>query len=340
MDMTGEYQVGQLLLRSPRDLEQLKSFLQRHGLRYEEDIEVAFGVFGPGEQLAGCGCAAGGLLKCFAVDEPLRGQNALGLLVSHLTRNRFSAGIYNLFVITRRENETLFTACGLSVVVRTEKLAMLENRANGPETFAAQFLEPDDRGKTAGAIVMNCNPFTLGHRGLAEHAAGQCDVLHIFVLEKNRSDFPADVRYRLVREGVADLPNVRVHQGGHYIISEATFPAYFLKRDEELAMLQSELDVTLFAQRLAPVLHITKRFAGQEPLDPVTARYNKTMQRILPQYGISFCEIPRLERDGRVISASRVRKLLREQGVCREVLALVPESTGRYLQTEFRGFSK
>ena len=119
------------------------------------------------------------------------------------------------------------------------------------------------------------------------------------------------------------------------MISSATFPTYFLKAGEDAAALQSELDVTLFAQCIAPPLHITKRFAGQEPLDPTTNRYNQAMKRILPQYGVEFCEIPRICFGEDVISASRVRRLLREKGVCEEVLSLVPETTGAYLKTAF-----
>ena len=83
-------------------------------------------------------------------------------------------------------------------------------------------------------------------------------------------------------------------------------------------------------------LHITKRFAGEEPFDPVTRRYNEAMIRILPKYGISFIKIDRITTEGpdgkpEVISASRVRKLLDEQGVTDEVLSLVPECTAKYL---------
>ena len=53
-------------------------------INYEDDIEAAFGVFDSDENLTGCGCCTGNLLKCFAVDESLRGQNALGSLVSRL----------------------------------------------------------------------------------------------------------------------------------------------------------------------------------------------------------------------------------------------------------------
>ena len=186
------------------------------------------------------------------------------------------------------------------------------------------------------ALSWNCNPFTLGHRTLVECAASQCDVLHVFVVEENRSAFPTDVRYRLVQEGVKLLPNVRVHLSGYYMISAATFPTYFLKQEEDAVTLQSDLDITLFAQRIAPGLHITKRFVGEEPLDPTTARYNATMKRILPQHGIELIEIPRRTQGDGVISASRVRGLLQEKGVCDEVLALLPDSTARYLQEHFR----
>lgn len=41
--------------------------------------------------------------------------------------------------------------------------------------------------KKIGAIVMNCNPFTLGHRYLIETASKQVDTLYIFVVEENKS---------------------------------------------------------------------------------------------------------------------------------------------------------
>lgn len=334
--MTEEYHVAQIPLQYEEERKVLATFLTRHKLTCEPDIQTAFGIYDENDTLAGCACAAGALLKCFAVEPELRGQNALGLLVSSLIQERFAAGFYDLFVITRRENEKLFVNCGLYPVVQTPNLVLLENMQNGPANFASQFRKPGDEYRQAGAIVMNCNPFTLGHRALIEYAVRQCDVLHIFVVSEDRSCFPASVRCRLVQEGTADLPNVRVHLSGNYMISAATFPTYFLKKGEDAAALQSELDITLFAECIAPQLNITKRFAGEEPLDPITAKYNDAMRRILPEYGIEFCEIPRSAGNGEIISASRVRKLLMERGVCKETLALVPQCTQRYLEMEFK----
>jgi len=328
--------IRMLDLGYPLEKDSLVRFLAKNGLHFESDITVAYGIFDSDETLLGCGCAAGRLLKCFAVDETLRGQNALGLLVSKLMENRYASGFYDLFVVTRAHNEALFSNCGFHPVAEATGLVLLENRSNGPERFAARLTQPALNGKTIGAIVMNCNPFTKGHRALAEYAAAHCDLLYLFVVETDRSLFPTEVRYHLVKEGVADLKNVQVCLSGPYMISSATFPTYFLKKDEDATALQAELDITLFAQRIAPALHITKRFAGQEPLDPTTARYNNAMSRILPQYGIEFCEIPRVCQNGEPISASRLRALLQTEGLSPHVLELVPDVTAAYLKENFQ----
>lgn len=348
--MTEELTIHEISLGFSHDRQMLIDFLAEHCLNFEDDIEAAYGVFDENENLKGCGCCAGNLLKCFAVDESLRGQNALGSLVSRLMENRFEAGHYDLFVITRPKNKLLFTSCGFYPVAGTESVLMLENRRNGPEKFYSRCLpggaKPESNTLTGGVgcIVMNCNPFTKGHLALITFAASRCSLLHIFVVEENRSAFPFEVRLRLVKEGTAHLPNVQVHPSGPYMISAATFPTYFLKEGEDAARIQSELDITLFASRIAPIFHITKRFAGEEPFDPVTRNYNEAMIHILPKYSISFIRIDRITSDGpdgraEVISASRVRRLLREGGVTDEVLALVPPCTAEYLKNEFKGFT-
>lgn len=329
--MTEDLSVRAIPLRYEEERERLGAFLADQGLRFEADIESAFGVFDKSDKLLGCGCAAGALLKCFAVTEALRGQNALGPLVSALIQDRFFNGYYDLYVITRAKNVPLFTACGFFPVAQTDKIAMLESRADGPETFAKPFFQAGDESRDIGAIVMNGNPFTRGHRHLVEYAAARCDALHVFVVEEDRSLFPVEDRLTLIREGTADLLNVRVHLSGRYMISAATFPTYFIKENEDAAALQTELDAVLFATRIAPVLHITRRFVGAEPFDPVTNRYNQALAAALPPRGIEFIEIPRLEDRGRPISASRVRALLNEKGLCPEVLDLVPSVTQRYL---------
>ncbi|MCI8510925.1 MAG: citrate lyase ligase [Lachnospiraceae bacterium] len=370
--MTEEFSIHELSLRFPHDKDLLIRFLAEHHLSFEEDIEAAFGIFDSEEVLVGCGCCAKKLLKCFAVNESLRGQNALGSLISRLVENRFSAGLYDLFVITRPKNETLFTSCGFYTLARTADVLMLENRREGLTRFysglmvgsperregapkqAADGLHSETTAASTpagspelgtdprvGAIVMNCNPFTKGHLALITYAAARCDLLYIFVVEEDRSQFPFAVRLALVKEGAAHLPNVRVCPSGPYMISSATFPTYFLKEGEDAAKIQSELDITLFASRIAPLFKITVRFVGEEPFDPVTRSYNDAMERILPDYGISFVKIDRISSDGpgrapAPISASRVRRLLKEGGITDDVLSLVPPCTAAYLKETYQ----
>ncbi len=164
-----------------------------------------------------------------------------------------------------------------------------------------------------GAIVMNCNPFTLGHRYLVERACEQVDKLLIFVVEEDKSFFKFEDRLEMVRLGTKDLGKVSVIPSGRYIISSETLPGYFEKDENPEIIIDATDDLDLFAKVIAKELNISVRFAGEEPIDGYTRQYNQAMSKVLPQNYIEFVEIPRKEQDGSVISASRVRKLLKEK---------------------------
>lgn len=186
-----------------------------------------------------------------------------------------------------------------------------------------------------GSIVMNCNPFTLGHRYLIEESSKKCDWLYIFVVEENRSVFPFTDRFELVKKGTADLKNVIVIPSGNFIISQTTFQAYFQKEEKKDIVIDASGDINLFAAKIAPTLGISVRFAGEEPLDNITNQYNATMKRILPRFGISFEVISRKESLGAPISASRVRALLAEKNF-EEIKQIVPATTYEYLINRFQ----
>ena len=181
-----------------------------------------------------------------------------------------------------------------------------------------------------GSIVMNCNPFTLGHRYLIEMASEQVDILYIFVVEEDKSFFSFEERLHLIQEGTFDLKNVKVIPSGKFILSADTFSEYFHKEEGMNSVVDPSKDVYLFAQYIAPCLNITKRFVGEEPYDIVTKQYNETMKSILPQFGIEVNEIPRKDIGGIVISASLVRKSYKE-GCLKKVRSMIPESTYQYL---------
>ena len=142
---------------------------------------------------------------------------------------------------------------------------------------------------------------------------------------------PFSVRERLVREGVAHLPNVLVHQTGSYMISSSTFPSYFIKDEGDVIQAQARLDLQVF-KAIAATLGISARFVGEEPFSQVTAVYNQIMAEELPKAGLRCVILPRREEKGQAISASRVRQLIHD-GRLEEIRPLVPESTWQFFQS-------
>lgn len=183
-----------------------------------------------------------------------------------------------------------------------------------------------------GAIVMNCNPFTLGHRYLIETASKQVDNLYVFVVEEDKSVFKFKDRIEMVRRGTADLTNVMVLPSGRYFASAQTLPGYFKRADLKDTYLNANDDIELFVQTAA-ALGVSVRFVGEEPIDVYTSQYNENIKRILPRYGLEYVVIPRktisAESDA-VISASMVRKLINEKDYA-GVKSIVPETTYNYL---------
>ena len=177
-----------------------------------------------------------------------------------------------------------------------------------------------------GVVVMNCNPFTLGHRYLIEQAAKQVERLYVMVVKEDCSLFAYTERKAMVEQGVADIENVSVIDGSDYAISRATFPTYFLKRLDDAADTQMLLDLDLFRRHIAPALGATVRFVGTEPTDQLTRRYNQLMHEALKDVR----EINRLEKDGNAVSASRVRKAM-EEGDMNTIRQLVPPTTLPYI---------
>lgn len=181
-----------------------------------------------------------------------------------------------------------------------------------------------------GAIVVNCNPFTLGHKYLIEQALMQVDFLYIFVLEENKSQFSFDERYDMVKDCCKDYDKCLVLPSGKFLISQITFPQYFIKEKYQEDEFNPDLDLDVFGEYIAKQLNITTRFVGEEPNCKVTNRYNTAMKRILSDYGIDVVEVPRKKQNEEVISASIVRKCLKEKNYLK-LRELVPESVYKQL---------
>ncbi len=302
-----------------------EQLLLRSGLKADTCSDSTALIWESGTLIA-AGSRLGNLLKCIAVDSTHRGQDLTATLLTQLRRDALQAGYTHLFLYTKPENLQQFSSLFFYPIAATDDVLLMENRPDGISSFLDTL--PPAVSSVNGAIVMNANPFTLGHRYLIETAARECDRLYVFVLSEDRSCFSAADRMEMVRLGTSDLQNVTVLPTGPYLISSATFPTYFLKENASPSDVQCRLDTAIFTKHYAPRLSITRRYVGTEPHCPVTKSYNRVMAQLLPAAGITFVEVPRLEMQNAPISASSVRELLTQH---KDIRFLVPDSTYQYL---------
>lgn len=348
---------------TPRQRQRIEAFLKRNGLRFDDMHYYAAVTDDDGEMIAGGGLK-GNVIKCVAVDDAHKGEAIANTLISHLIAHANEEGHSNVMLFTKPKNRQLFESLSFRLLAEAPEAVLMETGIGGINNMVEQLKKIKEEGEVCkennqeckeeektnlnittpqhlnpstpqplttttplrGVVVMNCNPFTLGHRYLIEQAAKQVERLFVMVVREDCSLFAYAERKAMVEQGVAHLKNVTVIDGSEYAISQATFPTYFLKRLDDAADTQMLLDLDLFRRHIAPALGATVRFVGTEPTDQLTRRYNELMHEVLTDVR----EISRLEKEGNAVSASRVRKAM-EQGDMSTIRQLVPPTTLPYI---------
>lgn len=348
---------------TPRQRQRIEAFLKRNGLRFDDMHYYAAVTDDDGEMIAGGGLK-GNVIKCVAVDDAHKGEAIANTLISHLIAHANEEGHSNVMLFTKPKNRQLFESLSFRLLAEAPEAVLMETGIGGinntvealkkireeSEKYKEYNKECKKEEKTnlnittpqhlnhsttqplttttplRGVVVMNCNPFTLGHRYLIEQAAKQVERLFVMVVREDCSLFAYTERKAMVEQGVAHLKNVTVIDGSEYAISQATFPTYFLKRLDDAADTQMLLDLDLFRRHIAPALGATIRFVGTEPTDQLTRHYNQLMHEVLADVR----ETARLEKEGNAVSASRVRKAM-EQGDMSTIRQLVPPTTLPYI---------
>ena len=310
-----------------RAMAQVDALLTRVGIRRDGHLDYTCGIFDEGELIA-TGSCFGNTIRCLAVSGERQGEGLLNQVVSHLMEVQAQRGNTHVFLYTKVASARFFADLGFYEIARVDgELVFMENRRTGFADYCARLAKTRREGLSS-AVVMNANPFTRGHLHLVERAAAESDTVHLFVLSEEAGPIPFAVRRRLVRQGVAHLPNVICHDSGPYIISAATFPSYFLKDEDTVAAAHARLDLTVFG-RIAETLGVTVRYVGEEPDSGVTALYNRIMAEHLPEVGVTCRVIPRLTLNGRVVSASTVRQAIHD-GTPETVADMLPPATAAY----------
>ena len=315
------------------ELEKVVHILEENGLYYENIVTEIYGVYDSNELIA-TGSIYQNVLKMIAVTKAYQGTSTINQLVSALLMRSNELELNHLFLYTKPEMTSKFKYLGFTEVASTKSVALMENVKNGIQNYLEQLsLESHMTQGQISSIVVNCNPFTLGHQYLIEKACENSDWLHVFILWEDNSYFPSKVRYDLVKKGTSHLNNVTLHWAKDYIISNATFPGYFLGEEENVIKAQAQLDCEIFGRYIAKRLNISKRFIGQEPFNKITALYNKVLLSDLSALGIEVVEIERKAIEEEIVSASKVRKFISENNWT-ALKKLVPDTTYDFLISE------
>lgn len=284
-----EYALTQVSLSDKRMLAQVDALLVENGITRDANLDYICAMVDGENRVIATGSCFGATLRCFAVSQQHQGEGLLNEVVSHLMEYQMARGYTHLFLYTKIKSAKFFQSLGFYEIARVDgTLVFMENRRNGFPSYLSR-LEKIARPGVSGAIVMNANPFTLGHQYLVETAAARCDTLHLFLLSEDASLVPFGVRKQLVQAGTAHLKNVVLHDSGPYIISNATFPSYFLKDDAAVIQGHAKLDLAIFV-RIARALGVTVRFVGEEPTSQVTGLYNEIMAAQLPGERHRLCD--------------------------------------------------
>ena len=326
-----EYTISQVYPTDKGTLAQIDALLQREGIRRDGNLDYICAMFDEDYKVIGTGSCFGNTLRCFAVSSDHQGEGLLNQIIPPQIEVQYARGNLHLFLYTKVKSAKFFGDLGFYEIARVEDtLVFMENRRDGFGSYLRNLEKTKTGGKSA-ALVMNANPFTLGHQYLVETAAAACDTLHLFVVSEDASLVPFAVRKRLVAEGVAHLPNVILHDSGPYIISNATFPSYFLKDEAAVISGHARLDLAVFT-KIAKALNITARYVGEEPTSQVTGLYNQIMQEQLPKAGMECIVVPRKEVNGKAISASTVRQCL-QTGDWNTLETLLPQTSLAYFRS-------
>ncbi len=325
--MYGDFEIRQIPLSLKFEKKKVEDFLKSNGLRLEE-VDYYAGVFNCDDELLAGGGLQGNILKCIAVSDKLRDTGMGSRLISHLV-SIATAGNSTVRCFTKPTNKDIFQSLGFRTIARAPQAILMEMGNPGIRKYTDYLTGLRKEGRN-GAIVMNGNPFSKGHRYLIEQASEKVDNLYVIMVGEDRSLFTTDERLAMATEACRDFKNVTVCHGSTYAISALTFPTYFIKEVSDAAPTQITLDLDLFATHIAPALGISTRFVGTEPADPLTCLYNRLMHEQLPPRGIEVIETERLASCGNIISASRIRTEIASLKLS-GALNMVPSSTVPYI---------
>lgn len=323
-----------LSLSSKYQREELENFLNKFQLKLDKNLDYSL-VIRNNDHIVATASKSKNIIKCFAIDESMRGEGVTNTLVTNLLNKSFDEGIFHSFVFTKPSNDDIFKGIGFKLISKTDKVSLLEIGLNSIDKTIKNIKSKLNwkENSNNGLLIMNCNPFTLGHQYLIEYAASKMDNILVLIVEEDKSSFTFKDRINLVKEGTKHLKNITVLPSSEYIISSATFPNYFLRKEDDSLEEFMKLDTKITGEHFCKKLNINTRFVGEEPYCEVTKKYNETMIKCFNNLNLKVDIIPRKKINNCAISASMVREFLKDEN-WNEIKNIVPTTTLSFLQSE------
>jgi [citrate (pro-3S)-lyase] ligase len=213
-----DYSASEIRLTDKRALAEVDALLQKEKIKRDPNLDYIVGFYDKDYCLAATGGYFANTLRCLAVNGSHQGEGLLNQVVSHLIERQLQQGVTHLFLYTKADMAHYFMDLGFYEIIRvSDKIVFMENQKKGFSSFLKE-LETHKKNGRSAALVMNCNPFTLGHRYLVEQAASQNDTVHLFVVSEDVSFFPFADRCAMVEAGCSDLANIILHETRSYIL--------------------------------------------------------------------------------------------------------------------------
>lgn len=315
--------------------DKIKIFLNKFALKLDSFITKTLYVENDNNEIIGTISCQDYIIKDLAVDESYQSENIATLLVNEMINHFRINNIHNYQVFTKPQYENIFKNLGFKQLVKTEKVVLLEG---GIITIDDELLKIKkiltnrfgeiNETSDIGCIVINGNPITNGHMYLIEEASKNHKIVILFVVEEDKSDFTFEQRFSFAYLSVMRLGNVCVVPSTKYIVSMSTFPSYFLKDETEVSYQYSMIDALLFNEYFINYLHIKKRYVGTE-INEKMITYNDNLQKVLKD---KLIIIDRLKQNNEIVSASTVRKLLKENNF-EEAIKYIPKEIASILKS-------
>ena len=169
--MMDEYFAVPISPSNKRAMAQMDALLAREGIERDRNLTYSAAIYDDDGQMIATGSLFENTLRCLAVDGAHRGEGLMAVIVAHLVQAQIERGHTHLFLYTKVDSAKFFAPLGFTEIARVDgRLVFMENRRDGFSRYLKS-LAPYAGERPGAALVMNANPFTLGHETLVARAA-------------------------------------------------------------------------------------------------------------------------------------------------------------------------